>query len=156
MTPTTWQGRYTLPAAPVTFALRSWAAFAAHEPSRLGLRVPGSVPARAASTETTSTRSVRTALSGDGRRAVWDWFVKVGMDLFCPTPPLRPASQATSPACGGRRSHAGVTFSSPIHGGGARQGGGGGACNPASRSTARCTLRHSVPVEGHARIESQV
>jgi len=36
MTPTTWQGRYTLPAAPVTFALHSARIIAdAGEPSRL-------------------------------------------------------------------------------------------------------------------------
>jgi len=40
-----------IPAALVSFALRSCAASAAHEPSRFRQRAPGSVPARAASNE---------------------------------------------------------------------------------------------------------
>jgi len=105
MTPTAWQGRYTPPAAPVTFALRSAHIIAdASEPSRFSLHAPGSVPVRAASTRTISTRSVRTALSGDGRRGLWIRLVGVGMNLFCPTalprrhPGLRPCARP-GPSC---------------------------------------------------------
>ena len=131
MTPTTWQGRYTPPAAPVTFALP--AAWLSSEPLPRPSPLSIDPPDRLICPRADQLRSQHLSVGPD--RPVWwweacsmDWVCEGGDGFVLSCSPLRPAARATSPACGGRRSHAGVALSSPVHGGGARQGGGGICC----------------------------